>query len=74
MRTKTGHQIECIRRELKLRRNVFPGRVRAGTMDQVTMDHEIACMEDILERLRLTDEGEAETTFPFLYRPTSAEP
>ncbi len=70
MRTTTAEQIACIRRELGLRRNVFPGRVRAGKMTQETADREIAAMEDILDRLRLTDEGEAETTFPFLCHPT----
>lgn len=69
MRTTTVEQIACIRRELSLRRNVFPGRVSAGKMSQETSDREIAAMEDILDRLRLTDEGEAETTFAFLCLP-----
>ena len=68
MRTTTTEQIACIRRELGLRRNVFPGR--AGKMLAETAEREIAAMEDILERLRLTDEGEAETTFPFLCHQT----
>ena len=68
MSTTTTEQIACVERELKLRRVVFPKKVRAGDMTQAKADHEIACMEDLLNRLRLTDQGEAESTFPFLYQ------
>ena len=74
MRTTTTEQIACIRRELNLRRNVFPRRVEAGRMTSETAAREIAAMEDILDRLRLTDEGEAETTFPFLCLTPAHEP
>lgn len=72
MRTTTTEQIACVRREIALRRRVFPRRVDSGDMARQTAEREIAAMEDILERLRLTDEGEAEATFPFLCQPTSA--
>ena len=74
MRTTTAQQIACVRRELGLRRNTFPKLVRAGRMTPPMAELEIAAFEDILERLRLTDEGEAESTFPFLCTPTPHEP
>ena len=44
-------QLACARRELALRRNVYPGWVARGKMNQQKSDHEIACMESIVETL-----------------------
>lgn len=38
----------CLKRELGMRRRVFPGRVASGKMSQREMDHEIAVLEAIL--------------------------
>jgi hypothetical protein len=42
------HKIAALRREIALRRAVFPGRVRIGKMKQAEADREIAVMEAIL--------------------------
>ena len=75
MRTSTTEQLACVRREIALRRRVYPRKVESGDMTREQAEREVAAMEDILERLRLTDEGEAEATFPFLcVGPTSDHP
>jgi hypothetical protein len=55
--------IDCARRELELRRKCYPGWVRQGRMVQAKADHEIQCMEGIMERLntfRLVNESAVE--------------
>lgn len=44
--------IECAERELKLRRRVYPERVRDKRMSQDFADHQLIAMEAILELLR----------------------
>lgn len=44
--------IECVERELKLRRRVYPRRVAEKQMTQEMADREIAMMESIAEILR----------------------
>ena len=43
--------IDCARRELALRKNVYPGWIRKNQMTQAKADHEIECMAAIVERL-----------------------
>lgn len=43
-----AEQVACVKRELALRRNVYPGWVRNGKMTQAKADHEIECMADVL--------------------------
>lgn len=43
--------ILCAERELKYRRRVYPRLVDRGTMGPRTAQHEIKCMEAILENL-----------------------
>lgn len=38
---------DCAKRELEMRKMVYPGRVRSGKMSQQKMDAEIAMMESI---------------------------
>lgn len=38
----------CLKREIGMRRRVYPGRVASGKMTQHEMDHEIAVIEAIL--------------------------
>jgi hypothetical protein len=45
-------KLKCVERELALRRSVFPKRVREGRMKQAHADHEIACMEAIIDDYR----------------------
>lgn len=44
-------QIDCIRRELKMRRKVYPGMVTKGTKTQEDADREIDAMEAVLKTL-----------------------
>lgn len=44
-------QLASARRELKLRRRVYPQWVATGRLRQDTADHEIACMEAIVATL-----------------------
>lgn len=46
-------QIECIDRELKLRRRVYPRRVEGGQMTQELADRELARMEAVKRTLEL---------------------
>ena len=44
-------QLKSAQRELAVRRNVYPKRLLAGSMRQESADHEIECMEAIVETL-----------------------
>lgn len=44
-------QIACARRELSMRRRVYPMWVSTQRMTQAKADHEIACMEAIVATL-----------------------
>lgn len=58
MKTLTD-QIASARRELSMRRRVYPGWVERKKMSQHAADHEIACMEAIIETLEATHEQRA---------------
>lgn len=45
-------KLKCAERELALRRSVFAKRVREGRMKQAHADHEITCMEAIVDDYR----------------------
>lgn len=45
-------QIACARREVAMRRNVYPKWVKSGRMKQEQADHEIAVMDAIVFTLR----------------------
>lgn len=42
-------KFECLQREIKMRKRVFPRRVAQGKMKQTEADREISCMEAIAE-------------------------
>jgi hypothetical protein len=45
-------QLDCAKRELTMRRNCYPGWIKAKKfLTQEKADHEIACMEAIVETL-----------------------
>jgi len=44
-------QLACAKRELALRRNVYPGWVKSGRMKQAKADHEIESMAAIVQTL-----------------------
>ena len=44
-------QIECVKRELRMRRQVYPERVARGLMSQAKADQEIEVMESVLATL-----------------------
>ena len=51
-------QIECVERELRMRRRVYARRVEAGTMTKSLADREIAAMEAVLETVRAAEQKE----------------
>ncbi|HZZ98338.1 MAG TPA: hypothetical protein VFG51_00215 [Candidatus Saccharimonadia bacterium] len=48
--------IACVRRELSLRIAIYPKRVREFKMKQEVADHEIQCMQAVLEMLSKHDQ------------------
>lgn len=50
MKTLTD-QLACVRRELALRKNVYPNWVRNGRMTREKAHHEIECMEAVVATL-----------------------
>ena len=44
-------QISCVRRELALRKRVYPRWIESGRMKPETADHEINCMQAVHETL-----------------------
>ena len=45
-------QIACVRREISMRRRVYPGWVSSGRMTQDQADQELARMQAVLETLQ----------------------
>ncbi len=45
-------QIECVKRELRIRRQVYPERVARKAMSQAKADQEIEAMASVLETLQ----------------------
>ena len=50
-------QITCIKREIEMRKKVYPSRVNRGLMNQGSADYEIACMEAVLKTLEGLKDG-----------------
>ncbi len=50
-------QIECVKRELRMRRHVYPERVARGAMSQAKADQEIEAMASVLEKLQSSYSG-----------------
>lgn len=46
-----AEQVECVERELRMRRQAYPRWVANGKMSQKKMDYEIAAMEAVLRTL-----------------------
>ena len=44
-------QITCVRRELAMRKNVYPKWVQSGRMKAEAADHEIQCMQAVHDTL-----------------------
>ena len=44
-------QITCVRRELAMRKNVYPKWVQSGRMKPEAADHEINCMQAVHDTL-----------------------
>ncbi len=53
-----AEQIVCAKRELELRRRVYPRWVASARMTQAKADHEIAAMEAIIGTLRAVEARE----------------
>lgn len=45
-------QFASVEREVRMRRRVYPGWIRAGKMTEEKAEHEIRAMEAVLETLR----------------------
>ncbi len=50
--------VECVNRELKLRKRVYPRWIDDGRMTQKKSDHEIRCMAAILALLQREQQKE----------------
>lgn len=50
-------QIACVKREVQMRRIVYPGRIAAKRMTQATADKEVARMEAVLRTLEAYARG-----------------
>ena len=48
----------CAKRELALRKRVYPGLIQSGRLTQRVADHEIQCMEAIVQDYRKICDGE----------------
>jgi hypothetical protein len=49
---KIEEEIQCVEREISMRKALYPRWVKAEKMSQAKMDHEIETMEDVLQRLK----------------------
>ncbi|GAB3272714.1 hypothetical protein GCM10027347_44520 [Larkinella harenae] len=45
-------EIQCLIREIGLRKSVYPKRIESGKLKQESADYEIAVMESALNRLK----------------------
>lgn len=52
-----SEQIKAVAREIAMRRNVYAGRVRSGSMKESDASYQIACMEAVLETLQEISAG-----------------
>ena len=50
--------IKSVDREIRMRQQVYPPKVRAGEMKAEKADHEIQCMKDIKSMLEFKSEQE----------------
>lgn len=57
-RPTIGNQIDCIAREIKMRRQVYPGLVTRGKMRKPEADAQIAMMEAVLNTLIRVRDGQ----------------
>lgn len=63
MNITLDEQIDCVRREISMRRRVYPRWIDAWRMTEERADHEIAAMEAVLatlESLRPTQPEQGE--------------
>lgn len=47
-----AQQIACVEREIAQRKHVYPRLIAAGKLTQKKADHELACMQAVLETLK----------------------
>lgn len=55
-------QLECIDRELTMRRRVYAAWVRDGRMSQQMAGHEIGCMQEVHEMVRQARQAQLMTS------------
>ena len=48
-----NEQITCVRREIAMRRNVYPRWIASGRMSREQAEHEMLCMQAVLVTLTL---------------------
>jgi hypothetical protein len=58
--------VQCARREIAMRKRVYPRRVSEGKMPLATAEREIAEMTAIFELLQRLERDEAQATAPTL--------
>lgn len=59
-----GQQIAELKRELGVRRAVFPNWIAKGTLKQRDADYRVACLEAALKTLETFSEGSSHTIPP----------
>lgn len=62
-------QIECVKREIRMRESVYARRVATGKMRQSTADWEVGCMRAVLNTLE-----HVVNVQPRVFRPDPVEP
>jgi hypothetical protein len=53
-----AEKLDCLKRELTMRRHVFPRRVKQSSMSQAKANREIALIEAMIDDYRIAVEGE----------------
>lgn len=53
-----AEKLACAEREVKMRRRVYPAWVEKGRLSQKEADHQVACMQSIVDDYRAQVEKE----------------
>lgn len=67
----TTEKLACAKRELGMRRRVYPSRIENNHMTQQKADHEIACMEAIVADYEIAATAEPLPLEPHIYVPSA---
>lgn len=62
-----SQQVACVRREISMRKRVYPRWVQAEKMTQAQADEQLACMEAVRETLEKLQADEKARVTPGLF-------